>query len=82
MDDLIVALRDSTSEGGPFYIDVQDDEQGQDRNQNQASPRGASALYRPRRLLVSPFREPPLPFSVIKRVQSTYLNLSRLKLLS
>lgn len=29
VDDLIVALRDSTSEGQPFYIDVQDDEEGE-----------------------------------------------------
>jgi hypothetical protein len=29
VDDLIVALRDSTSEGEPFYIDVQDDEEGE-----------------------------------------------------
>jgi hypothetical protein len=29
VDDLIVALRDSTSEGEPFFIDVQDDEEGE-----------------------------------------------------
>ena len=29
VDDLIVALRDSTSEGEPFFIDVEDDEEGE-----------------------------------------------------